>query len=175
MDEAREIPTDTESLKQLVIEQRGTIKAKDFEIEHLRLQVARLRRMKFGQSSERFIGDVQQLALLNGEAAVSSPVNRTLASAEPELKATRKQPVRDVLPEHLPRESVVHVSPCQCPSCGGKLRKIGKRLSVTVLKIAHRVRLRDIDVAADFISADMAGESCRSYDHPSYGEARDVN
>jgi transposase len=146
MDEAREIPTDTKSLTRLVIEQRGTIKAKDFEIEHLRLQVARLRRMKFGQSSERFIGEVEQLALLASEAAVP-PVNPTPASVEPELKAARKQPVRNVLPEHLPRESVVHASPCQCPSCGGKLRKIGtvstEILEVVPTQLKVRRHLRD--------------------------------
>jgi transposase len=73
MGEAHEIPTNIEGLTRLVIEQRITLKAKDFEIEHLRLQVARLRRMKFGQSSERFIGDVEQLGLLSGEAAPAPP------------------------------------------------------------------------------------------------------
>lgn len=53
MDEARDIPTNVEALTQLCIEQRVTLQANRFEIEHLRLQVARLRGLKFGQSSER--------------------------------------------------------------------------------------------------------------------------
>lgn len=149
MGEAHEIPTNIEGLTRLVIEQRVTLKAKDFEIEHLRLQVARLRRMKFGQSSERFVGDVEQLTLLNGGAAAvpPPPVDPSPASAEPEPKMPRQKPVRDVLPKHPPRESVVHAAPCQCPGCGGKLRRIGtlatEILEVVPTQLKVRRHLRD--------------------------------
>ena len=63
MAQTRDLPKDLDSLTKLVIEQQVTLKAKDFEIEHLRLQVARLRNLKFGQSSERFEGTVDQLHL----------------------------------------------------------------------------------------------------------------
>jgi transposase len=45
--------------------------------------------------------------------------------SEPEAEAPRRKPVRDLLPAQLPRELIQHASPCQCPGCGGKLRKIG--------------------------------------------------
>ncbi len=148
MGEVHEIPTNIEALTRLVIEQRVTLKAKDFEIEHLRLQVARLRRMKFGQSSERFLGDVEQLGLLSGEAAPRPPpCDPVPPTAEAEPNVPRKTPVRDVLPEHLPRETVPHPSPCQCPSCGGKLRKIGtvatEILEVVPTQLKVRRHLRE--------------------------------
>jgi transposase len=126
MDEVRDIPTNVEALTQLCIEQRVTLQANRFEIEHLRLQVARLRGLKFGQSSERFVADVDQftLGLLADEAA---PVRRNpdAESSATEPKSEKRKPVREALPEYLPRENVVHAAPCQCPDCGGKLRKIG--------------------------------------------------
>jgi transposase len=105
---------------------RGAIRAKDMEIEHLRLQVARLRRMKFGQSSERFIGNVEQLGLLDPTSAVAElPPLSSSPESDAQAEPARKRPVREALPDYLPRESVVHPSPCHCPGCGGKLRKIG--------------------------------------------------
>jgi len=147
MADAHEIPINIDDLTRLVIEQRISLKAKDFEIEHLRLQVARLRRLKFGQSSERFVGNAEQLGLLSGEAALAPPSNPPSAVAEPESKPARKKPVRDVLPEQLPRETVRHASPCRCPDCGGNLRKIGtvvnEILEVVPTQLKVRRHLRD--------------------------------
>jgi transposase len=130
MDEARRLPRNVEALTRIVRErdltikaQDVTLKAKDFEIEHLRLQVAGLRRLKFGQSSERFIGDAEQLTFL-GEAKAPSPPAAVMEVAD-EPAPVPKQPIRAALPEHLPRETVQLPSPCGCPDCGGKLRKIG--------------------------------------------------
>src|SRR3546814_7130695 len=38
----------------------------------------------------------------------------------------RDKPVRRPLPDHLPREEVVHAAACSCPSCGGDLRRLGE-------------------------------------------------
>src|SRR3546814_3045270 len=38
----------------------------------------------------------------------------------------RDKPVRRPLPDHLPREEVVHAASCGCPSCGGDLRRLGE-------------------------------------------------
>jgi transposase len=57
------LPNDIEGLKRLVIEHHATVQAKDIElreqcavIEHLRFQLAKLRRARFGQSSEQLEG-----------------------------------------------------------------------------------------------------------------------
>src|SRR3981189_3502944 len=110
MAQARDLPKDLDSLTKLVIEQQVTLKAKDFEIEHLRLQVARQRNLKFGQSSERFEGTVDQLhlAIEQTEMKFPPPSNPNLASDTAEATPKRKKPIRDALPEYLPREPKVH-------------------------------------------------------------------
>jgi transposase len=57
------LPNDVEGLKRLVIEHHSAATAKDIElreqrrlIEHLRFQLAKLRRARFGQSSEQLEG-----------------------------------------------------------------------------------------------------------------------
>lgn len=129
MTQARDLPKDLDSLTALVIEQQVSLKAKDFEIEHLRLQVARLRNLKFGQSSERFEGTVDQLHLAidrSGATVPAPPVRDPNGESDgTEQKRGRKKPIRGALPEYLPREPKVHLPLCNCPDCGGVLRKIG--------------------------------------------------
>src|SRR5258708_26914685 len=126
MAQTRDLPKDLDSLTKLVIEQQVTLKGKDFEIEHLRLQVARMRNLKFGQSSERFEGTVDQLHLGidQSEVKVPPPPDPNLASDTAERIPKRKKPIRDALPEYLPREPKVHPPLFSCPDCGGGLRKI---------------------------------------------------
>lgn len=40
--------------------------------------------------------------------------------------------MRAPLPAHLPRERVVVLAPCSCPSCGGKLSKLGEDITETL-------------------------------------------
>lgn len=60
------LPNDVEGLKRLVIEHHAATLAKDLElreqrrqIEHLKFQLAKLRRARFGQSSEQLEGEGQ--------------------------------------------------------------------------------------------------------------------
>jgi transposase len=119
------LPDDVASLKRLVIEALAALKTKTLEIETLKVQLLRLRRLQFGRSSEKLAGEIAQLELaleeLEGSAAESpAPIAE---EAEP---ATRLKPARRALPEHLPREEVVHAAPASCPSCGGALRILGE-------------------------------------------------
>jgi transposase len=104
---------------------RVELAARDLLIETLRVQIARLKRMQFGKSSEKLIQEIAQLELaleeLEAEAATADQRKDTAAKAE------RPSPVRS-LPAHLPREDVVHEPAsgvCACPSCGGVLRPLG--------------------------------------------------
>ena len=103
----------------------ATLAARDLLIDTLRGQIARLRRMQFGASSEKLGREIEQLELaleeLETESAV--PVAETGALAI----APRPMPVRS-LPGHLPREEVIHEPAsgiCICPDCGGALRQMG--------------------------------------------------
>ena len=110
------------------------IHAKTLHIEKLKLQLAILRRARFGRSSEKLDRDIEQLELLIGEleegqaettarSAAISPAQRSSTSASHDRQPSGRKP----LSEHLPRETVVHEPACCCPSCGGTvLSKIGE-------------------------------------------------
>ena len=120
-----ELPNDIESLKRLVIEQRAaldvaraTLLSSQLEIEKLKIELAQLKRLRFGRSSEKLDERITQLELVLEELEASevqlAPLNTTLAPAEPTPRPTRRP-----LPEHLPRETVTHQAQCACPECGG--------------------------------------------------------
>src|SRR5664279_1339600 len=102
------------------------IHAKTLHIEKLKMQLAVLRRARFGRSSEKLDHDIEQLELLIGEleedvAAQDARANDDAAKTGPTTPAKprpRKQPGRKPLPEHLPRETVTHEPACTCPGCG---------------------------------------------------------
>ena len=95
------------------------------------MQLAVLRRARFGRSSEKLDRDIEQLELLIGELEEKTAEGDARADAVQRGTARtreRKQPVRRPLPEHfglaslgldLPREIVTHDPPCACPGCGG--------------------------------------------------------
>ena len=136
-----ELPDDIEALRRLATQQaaalaaaqdelaaaRAGLAAKVLEIEKLKVQIARLRKQRFGRSSEKLDREIAQLELVleeleaenvNGDA----PVMPAAASA-PEEKTKRG---RAKLPEHLPRREVRHEGACACTACGGELRQVGE-------------------------------------------------
>ena len=98
--------------------------------EQLKLRLARLLRERFGASSEKLRGSIEQLELLLGdleeqiaETAPAEPLPQ-LAAGSP--GAPRRKPTRKPLPDHLPRDVVDHPAPCACPKCGGVLHALGE-------------------------------------------------
>src|SRR5690606_34450193 len=91
---------------------------------HLKLQIARLKRMQFGRSSEKLNAQIEQLEL------IVEDLEEEQARTEPEpvaqAKANKQPPVRRPLPEHLPRETVRHEPEPGCPDCGNALKPIGE-------------------------------------------------
>jgi transposase len=103
----------------------AALAARDLLIDTLRGQIARLRRMQFGASSEKLGREIEQLelALEELETERDAPTNEAATPGG----ALRSIPVRS-LPEHLAREEVVHEpasGTCTCPDCGGALRRLG--------------------------------------------------
>jgi transposase len=94
------------------------IYAQTLHIEKLKIQLALLRRHRFGQSSEKMDNEIDQLELLisDFEEGQAESEERTEAASPKKDKA---QPVRQPLPDYLPRERVEHPAACVCPSCGG--------------------------------------------------------
>jgi len=110
-----------------IAELEAALAARDTLIDTLRFQLAQLRRMTFGQSSEKLSAQIEQLELtleeLEGEAAVADIRQATSAQ-----RSERPSPVRS-LPPHLPRDEQ-RIEPetgrCNCPECGGTLRPLGE-------------------------------------------------
>ncbi len=104
------------------------IHAKTLHIEKLKMQLAVLRRARFGRSSEKLDRDIEQLELLIGEleeeaagsnARGATDPARNNPAANPATARACRQPLRRPLPSHLPRQVIVHEPACACPGCGG--------------------------------------------------------
>lgn len=137
--DAAALPDDVETLRRLVLEQhrqsehlaeqlqqaRAGLIEKALEIEKLKAQLAKLRRMTFGRSSEKLDRQIEQLELMLGDLEETVGQSEQRVPQRPAGEAQDK-PVRRPLPDHLPREEVVHAAACSCPSCGGELRRLGE-------------------------------------------------
>ena len=121
------LPDDVEALKQLVLEERAKLVAATIEIDQLKLLIAKLRRLQFGRSSEKLSREIEQLELRLEELQTAQAQATTVQ--EPSAQPEREKPARKPLPEHLPREQIVHQPACACPDCGGALRRIGEDVS----------------------------------------------
>src|SRR5471030_2157498 len=82
---------------------------------HLKLWIAKLRRMQFGRKSEKLDHQIEQLELQLEDLQADEG---EVAKALPETDRTpRNKPVRKPLPEHLPRDEKVHLPAADaCPS-----------------------------------------------------------
>lgn len=109
------LPDDVDALKGLVVEQ-------GYLIEKLKAQLAELRRYRFGTKSENL--DQLELMIEDLEARAAEEVD-----AAPDREDTsceeKDQPKRKPLPDHLPREEIVHAPEADCIHCGKPMRKMG--------------------------------------------------
>jgi len=141
------LPDDVESLKQLILEQRALLLTRQVEIDKLKVQLARLRRLHFGRSSEQLAHSIAQLELSLEELETSETMLNYPARSQRPVEPAQA-PVRRALPEHLPREQIVHTPSCICPECGGELRRLGEEVSEILervpaqFKVVRHVRVK---------------------------------
>ena len=107
--------------------------AKTLQIENLRAQLAKLRRTRFGRSSEKLDREIEQLELTLGELeeGVAESKTRTARAdgglPKPAAASANAKHGRKPMPAHLPREHVIHEPAPVCTGCGGTvLRKLGE-------------------------------------------------
>ena len=118
------------SKDQQLLSKDEQLNSRDNEIEHLKLLIAKLRRMQFGRKSEKLYRQIEQLELrldeLEATQAEKLAASLTPAIVSPAVQVAAKR-ARQPLPAHLPRETR-KVLPKQeaCPDC--------KRSIVAVLK-----------------------------------------
>jgi transposase len=146
MDMAAEpLPDDIEALKAALLAVRAEVaaaRAKASEdqalIAHLKLEIQKLNRDRFGPRSERSARLLDQLELQLEELEASATEDELLAEAAAARTAmvagfARKRPSRKPFPEHLPRERVVIAAPTSCPCCGGaRLSRLGEDVTETL-------------------------------------------
>jgi transposase len=120
---------------------------KTLEAEKLKAQLAKLRREKFGASSERIERAIEQfeLALEEVEAAtaeITAATNQTEARdtpPAPDGSAATDKKKRRQLPPGLPRRDIVHAPADACKACGGtELRQVGESVTEVLEYIPGR-------------------------------------
>lgn len=134
MRDAAHLPNDIAALKAMLLASEARVahlsaelSTRTAEIEHLKLVLAKLRRMQFGRRSEKLDLQIEQLELKLEDLETEAAVAEAQASVE---MAPRKKAERKPLPAHLPREErVLRPNLDACPDCGGKLKNLGEDVS----------------------------------------------
>jgi transposase len=138
---------DAAGLRALVLSQHEQLLSHQSEIEHLKLLLAKLRRMQFGRKSEKLERQIEQLELKLEE--LESAKTCTASESAVELVAiasstviTAAKPARRPLPDHLPRE-VKTYAPKEhaCVECGGRLRPLGEDVSEVLEYVPARFKV----------------------------------
>lgn len=146
------LPTDTAQLHAIIAQMKQDLKDKEtalstketeletakaglqfkaLEVEKLKIQLARLRRMNFGQSSEKLNREIEQLELqledLEGDTPdIDEPIQESSSGNEDKKKTSSP---RRKLPEDLPRDEIVHDSHEDCPDCAGDLKTVSESVT----------------------------------------------
>src|SRR5271170_8204432 len=155
-DSLESLPNDVGALKAALVAERGRrivaetdaafakARASDDQalIAHLKLQIEKLNRDRFGPRSERTARLLDQLELTleelessatEDEHAAEMAAARTASATTKVASFTRKRPSRKPFPDHLPRERVVVPGPMACACCGGeRLSKLGEDITETL-------------------------------------------
>src|SRR5207253_3162976 len=113
MPEAADLPDDVEALKVELVAARALVIEQKIELEKLRFEIARLKRMKYGRSSEQLDTQIAQMQL------TLEDLEATLAATPEPLRPPPKpapiKPVRRALPAHLPpADCHIQPSPLMC-------------------------------------------------------------
>ncbi|MGZ9034694.1 MAG: IS66 family transposase [Rhodospirillales bacterium] len=147
------VPDDFETLKSAFLAERAARRQAEARasgaeamVAHLKLLIAKLKRDRFGPSSEHRRRLLDQLELQLEELEATATEDTCAAELATEAAAarkagrddtagrgiTRRKPARAPLPAHLPRERVVIPAPSVCPCCQGKLVKLGEDVTETL-------------------------------------------
>src|SRR5579864_3228050 len=140
-----QLPDDAAALKRIITAMAQDAVNAQAEIAKLRFQLARYRRAEFGRSSEKLEHEADQLELaietLEADQAERLATASPIVAAAIEVALESKKPARRPLPEHLPREDILHPAPCTCPTCGGALRRIGEDITETLDYVPGRFKV----------------------------------
>src|SRR3954466_1017129 len=138
------LPDDIEELKATLVAARAEVASARAQrsddqalIAHLKLQIEKLNRDRYGPRSERTARLLDQLELTLGELEIAATEDELAAEMAAAKAATtkvasftRKRPSRKPFPDHLPRERVIIPGPTACACCGGaRLSRLGEDIT----------------------------------------------
>jgi transposase len=139
------VPDDLDTLKAALVAARAEVSAARLQhaadralIAHLKLEIEKLNRDRYGPRSERAVRLRDQLELQLEEAEASATEDELaaeLAGSQTTSVAAfvRKHPARKPFPDHLPRVRVIVPGPTSCVCCGGsRLSKLGEDVTETL-------------------------------------------
>jgi transposase len=138
---------DAARLKSLILSQHEQLLSHRSEIEHLKLLIAKLRRMQFGRKSEKLDRQIEQLELkleeLESAKAARVSESAILSPVQPSsTPSAASKPARQALPEHLPREIKTYAPKEEaCTECGGRLRRLGEDVSEVLEYVPARFKV----------------------------------
>jgi transposase len=131
------------------------LSVRTLEIEQLKLQIARFKRMQFGRKSEKLDRKIEQL-----ETRLEDLIAEEGAAEQKQPKAVvpRQKSSHLPLPEHLPREDrIMEPQEQACPACGGTLKPLGEDVSEQLemieaaFKVIRHVRRKKACACCDCI------------------------
>lgn len=161
--DAASLPNDPAILKAMIAALQAengkilaTLRAHDLLVQGLRIRIAKLKKQKFGPSSEKIEREIEQLELaledlkvafaetddaLPDEGDVSDAEGQAGTSAS---AAAPKQRRRPKVSPGTPRERRELDPGDACPDCGGKLRVVGEDVSELLDMIAAQLKVIEI-------------------------------
>ncbi|HEV7718025.1 MAG TPA: IS66 family transposase [Arsenicitalea sp.] len=147
------LPDDVAALWAIIHAQRDELakmaqsnRAYEALIEALQVQIAKLKKQKFGASSEKIARDIEQLELALEALEIESAAADTSAEPMPTepARGDAVSPRRRGKPQFsadLERDRVTLDPGASCPQCGGELRLVGDDVSEILELVAARLKV----------------------------------
>lgn len=155
------LPNDPAALKAMIASLQAengkilaTLRAHDLLVQALRMRIAKLKKQKFGSSSEKIEREIEQLELALedlkvalAEADDTSPDEDEAPDAEDQTDTSPAEPKQRRRPKvspGTPRERRELDPGHDCPDCGGQLRIVGEDVSELLDMIAAQLKVIEI-------------------------------
>jgi transposase len=156
--EAVALPEDTAALQAMVLGLQATNRAYEALVQALKITIARLKKQRFGASSEKIEREIEQLEL----ALESLETARAAADATPEPNTAEAADAPDAgtaapddvppprrrgkprIAEDAPREAITLDPGDRCPDCGGVLRLVGEDVAEILDFIAAKLKVIEV-------------------------------
>ena len=151
------LPNDASALKALVLQLQTELHAHSLVIQALRMQIARLKKQRFGASSEKIEREIEQLELvLEGLEVAQAEKNDvpadesaqvgvlSLGGSEDQDMSSRVARRRPRVCEATPRERR-ELDPGEvCLECGGALRLVGEDVSEILEMVTAKLKVIEV-------------------------------